>query len=83
MLALQLQQIAYSLGHVNEYFNRVESISTPIVFEIAVGTNYFFEIAKCYVCYVSFLTIAKEYNHAHRVTLSLSYQRNKTYTITT
>jgi methylmalonyl-CoA mutase len=37
MLALQLyKQIAYSLGHVNEYFNRVESISTPIVFEKAV-----------------------------------------------
>jgi methylmalonyl-CoA mutase len=45
--------------HVNEYFNRVESIS--IVFEIAVGTNYFFEIAKC--AHVSFNLIAKEYNH--------------------
>ena len=42
-----VQQIAYTLAHANEYFNHVE-LSKPqtLVLEIAVGTNYFFEIAK-------------------------------------
>jgi methylmalonyl-CoA mutase len=56
-----VQQIAYSLGH-NEYFNRVEQINKPIVLK-AVGTNYFFEIAKLELCDYFFTTIAKEYNH--------------------
>jgi methylmalonyl-CoA mutase len=41
-----VQQLAYSLAHVNEYFNRIPVIGQPIVIEVAVGTNYFFEIAK-------------------------------------
>lgn len=57
-----VQQIAYSLGHANEYFNRIEVINKPIVFEIAVGTNYFFEIAKLRALRLLFKLIAKEYN---------------------
>jgi methylmalonyl-CoA mutase len=41
-----IQQLAYAMAHVNEYFNRIEGISTPITIEVSVGTNYFFEIAK-------------------------------------
>ena len=58
-----VQQIAYSLAHANEYFNRTESINQPIVFQISVGTNYFFEIAKLRALRLLFNVIAKEYNH--------------------
>ena len=57
-----VQQIAYSLAHANEYFNRIEVINRPIVFEISVGTNYFFEIAKLRALRLLFKLIAKEYN---------------------
>jgi methylmalonyl-CoA mutase len=58
-----VQQIAYTLAHTNEYFNRLNSIKTPIVIQVAVGTNYFFEIAKLRAMRVLFNLIAKEYNH--------------------
>ncbi|MDA6068616.1 methylmalonyl-CoA mutase subunit beta [Flavobacterium sp. AC] len=56
------QQIAYSLAHANEYLNRLPSITKPIVFEISVGTNYFFEIAKLRALRMLFKLIASEYN---------------------
>lgn len=58
-----VQQLAYSLSHANEYFNRLSKINKPIVFEVAVGTNYFFEIAKLRALRLLFNLIAKEYNH--------------------
>jgi methylmalonyl-CoA mutase len=61
--ANMVQQIAYSLAHANEYFNRIESINQPIVFQVSVGTNYFFEIAKLRALRLLFNVIAKEYNH--------------------
>ncbi len=61
--ANMVQQIAYSLAHANEYFNRIPIINQPIVFEVAVGTNYFFEIAKLRALRLLFNLIAKEYNH--------------------
>ncbi|RAR46853.1 methylmalonyl-CoA mutase subunit beta [Flavobacterium lacus] len=74
-----VQQLAYSLAHVNEYFNRIENISTPITFEVSVGTNYFFEIAKLRALRLLFNTLAKEYNHSvdcHMVVTPT--KRNKT-----
>ena len=44
--ANMVQQLAYTLAHVNEYFNRIKNSSQPITIEVSVGTNYFFEIAK-------------------------------------
>lgn len=61
--ANMVQQLAYTLAHVNEYFNRIENISSPITIEVAVGTNYFFEIAKLRAFRILFNTLAKEYNH--------------------
>ncbi|MBF4471096.1 methylmalonyl-CoA mutase subunit beta [Flavobacterium sp. HJJ] len=58
-----IQQIAYSLAHANEYFNRIDTINKPIVFQISVGGNYFFEIAKLRAFRILFKSIAKEYNH--------------------
>ena len=57
------QQLAYTLAHVNEYFNRIVAIKKPIVIEVAVGTNYFFEIAKLRALRILFNTLAAEYNH--------------------
>ncbi|MEO8238922.1 MAG: methylmalonyl-CoA mutase subunit beta [Flavobacterium sp.] len=56
------QQIGYSLAHANEYLNRLPNIPKQIVFQVAVGTNYFFEIAKLRVLRMLFKLIADEYN---------------------
>ncbi|TDP02549.1 methylmalonyl-CoA mutase subunit beta [Flavobacterium sp. 245] len=56
------QQIAYSLAHANEYLNRFADLTKPIVFQISVGTNYFFEIAKLRALRMLFQLIASEYN---------------------
>jgi len=77
--ANMVQQIAYSLAHANEYFNRITKINKPIVFEISVGTNYFFEIAKLRALRLLFNLIAKEYNHKLDCHLLVSpTKRNKT-----
>jgi methylmalonyl-CoA mutase len=61
--ANMVQQLAYTLAHVNEYFNRISAINQPITIEVAIGTNYFFEIAKLRALRLLFKTLAKEYNH--------------------
>ena len=58
-----VQQLAYTLAHANEYFNRIPAINQPITIEVAVGTNYFFEIAKLRALRLLFNTLASEYNH--------------------
>ena len=55
-----VQQLAYTLAHINEYFNRVENINIPITIEVAVGANYFFEIAKLRALRWVFVTLKKE-----------------------
>ena len=75
-----VQQIAYTLAHANEYFNHVE-LSKPqtLVLEIAVGTNYFFEIAKLRAIRLLFNLIAKEYNQNWNCHLVVTpTKRNKT-----
>ncbi len=61
--ANMVQQIAYTLAHANEYFNRISAIKHPITIEVAVGTNYFFEIAKLRALRLLFNILAKEYHH--------------------
>lgn len=58
-----VQQIAYAMAHANEYFNRIPKIQNPVVIETAVGSNYFFEIAKLRAMRLLFSAIAKEYGH--------------------
>lgn len=77
--ATMVQQIAYSLAHANEYFNRISKIDKPIVFQVSVGTNYFFEIAKLRALRLLFNLIAKEYNHNVDCHILVSpTKRNKT-----
>lgn len=74
-----VQQIAYTLAHSNEYFNRVATIQKPVVIQIAVGTNYFFEIAKLRAIRMLFNLIAREYGHEHDChILATPTKRNKT-----
>lgn len=74
-----VQQLAYTLAHVNEYFNRVPNISKPIVFQVAVGANYFFEIAKLRALRLLFRLIAKEYGHLNDCHIIANpTKRNKT-----
>jgi methylmalonyl-CoA mutase len=75
-----VQQIAYTIAHANEYFNHVE-LSKPqtMVLEIAVGTNYFFEIAKLRAIRLLFNLIVKEYNQNWNCHLVVTpTKRNKT-----
>ncbi|TAI49299.1 methylmalonyl-CoA mutase subunit beta [Flagellimonas allohymeniacidonis] len=51
--ANMVQQLAYSLSHAHEYVNHFQSETTsgveesfPMTFKVAMGGNYFFEIAK-------------------------------------
>lgn len=76
--ATMVQQIAYSLGHANEYFNRL-GCHQPLVFQWAVGSNYFFEIAKLRAFRTLFDLIAREYNHQHACHIVVTpSKRNKT-----
>jgi methylmalonyl-CoA mutase len=44
--ANMVQEIAYGLAQANEYFNRVPNCKKSVVLQVAIGSNYFFEIAK-------------------------------------
>lgn len=47
--ATMVQQLAYGLAHANEYLLHAESLGVTIpsiTFQVAVGSHYFFEIAK-------------------------------------
>ncbi len=76
--ANMVQQIAYSLAHCNEYFNKL-TINQSIVFQISIGTNYFFEIAKLRAFRLVFNAIATEYHHKFECHILASpSKRNKT-----
>ncbi|KVV15610.1 methylmalonyl-CoA mutase subunit beta [Flavobacterium sp. TAB 87] len=77
--ANMVQQIAYSLAQANEYLNRVPSYRNTIVFEMAVGGNYFFEIAKLRALRIVFDRIAIEYHADLKFHLLVTpSKRNKT-----
>ena len=77
--ANMVQQIAYALGHATEYFNQLSYQKQPMVFEIAVGTNYFFEIAKLRALRFLFSLIAKEYEaNPNCHIIATPTKRNKT-----
>lgn len=74
-----VQQIAYTLAHANEYFNHIATINKPFVLQVAVGTNYFFEIAKLRAMRLLFNLIAQEYDHTFDChIIATPTRRNKT-----
>lgn len=71
--ATMVQQLAYALAHANEYLNHFEAViasdpdsyrqkqSFQVTFNVAIGTNYFFEIAKLRALRKLWNTLATEY----------------------
>ncbi|WP_422105201.1 methylmalonyl-CoA mutase subunit beta [Winogradskyella sp.] len=81
-----IQQLAYGLAHVNEYLNHFDNVVTSeakqslrTTFNVSVGSNYFFEIAKLKALRQLWETLASEYNvnTSCRIIASPS-KRNKT-----
>jgi len=61
--ANNVQQVAYALAHVNEYLTKFGSeIANKIQFNFAIGSNYFFEIAKIRAFKYLYNLILSEYN---------------------
>ncbi len=63
------QQLAYGIAHVNEYLNHLndslnqqEKDTLNVVFDVAIGSNYFFEIAKLRALRQLWKALASEYN---------------------
>lgn len=75
-----VQQLAYSLAQANEYLNHFNGkIGKNIVFKVATGGNYFFEIAKLRALEKLWLALASEYNcDAKCHIISEPSKRNKT-----
>ena len=81
--ANMVQQLAYGLAHANEYLNHITSNggekSLPITFKVAVGSNYFFEIAKIKALRWLWNSLAAEYGIKSNCTiLAIPSKRNKT-----
>ncbi|GLB54185.1 methylmalonyl-CoA mutase [Neptunitalea chrysea] len=78
--ATTVQQLAYALGHANEYLNHFkESIALSFVFDIAIGSNYFFEIAKIKALRVLWSTLAEAYSATETCFIyATPSKRNKT-----
>ncbi|WP_349351716.1 MULTISPECIES: methylmalonyl-CoA mutase subunit beta [unclassified Flagellimonas] len=81
--ANMVQQLAYGMAHANEYLNHVSSNglekSFPVTFTVAVGGNYFFEIAKLRALRWLWTSLASEYgikSGCH--ILAIPSKRNKT-----
>jgi methylmalonyl-CoA mutase len=61
------QQLAYVLAHANEYLNHFgKDIAHKFHFNFAVGSNYFFEIAKIKAFRVLWKSLLKEYDSENK-----------------
>lgn len=78
------QQLAYAMGHVNEYLNFLsgKDLLQPdlkVCFKVAVDGNYFFEIAKLRALRLLWKSLAAEYNLQNKCHILASpSKRNKT-----
>jgi methylmalonyl-CoA mutase len=77
--ANMVQQLAYALGHANEYLNYLDGQKAPMTFSVAVGGNYFFEISKIRALRTLYAALAKEYGqHEQCHIIATPSRRNKT-----
>ena len=81
--ATMVQQLAYGIAHLTEYLNHCEKEKLNldlVTFEVAVGTNYFFEIAKLRALrkLVSAVITAFNYNDTTIKIIAHPSRRNKT-----
>ena len=77
-----VQQLAYALAHANEYLNHIASKSKQslkLTFQLAIGSNYFFEIAKIRALRKLYAVLAKEYGVDETChIIAIPTKRNKT-----
>ena len=81
-----IQQLGYALAHANEYLNHFEDALSndskhklKVVFNVSVGTNYFFEIAKIRALRLLWTSLASEYGINERCHIFVTpSKRNKT-----
>lgn len=84
--ATMVQQLAYSLAHANEYLNHFDNnvapetkLSKRFVFNLAIGGNYFFEIAKLRALRILWKSLAPEYQvNSDCHIFAIPSKRNKT-----
>ena len=84
--ANMVQQLAYALAHANEYLNYLESLLTSsakesfeVIFNVSIGTNYFFEIAKLRALRQLWRTLAEAYGfNTECFIVAIPTKRNKT-----
>ncbi|OAB81571.1 methylmalonyl-CoA mutase subunit beta [Cochleicola gelatinilyticus] len=81
--ANMVQQLAYALAHANEYLNHFASEeknkTIQTTFKVAIGGNYFFEIAKIRALRRIYAILAAEYNCVETChILATPSKRNKT-----
>lgn len=67
--ATMVQELAYALTHATEYLSALDSAlnaqdkqTLQVNFEVSIGSNYFFEIAKLRALRILWRTIALQYN---------------------
>lgn len=81
-----IQQLGYGLAHANEYLNHLYSVITSkskqalnVTFNVSVGSNYFFEIAKIRALRQLWSALASEYNiNSDCKIIASPSKRNKT-----
>ncbi|MGB5822252.1 MAG: methylmalonyl-CoA mutase subunit beta [Saonia sp.] len=80
-----IQQLAYALSHANEYLNYLDDDKKllkqvqGVTFKVAVGSNYFFEIAKLRALRLLWNTLASEYDiETDCQIIAIPSKRNKT-----
>ncbi len=84
--ATMVQQLAYALAHANEYLNHLNheiadetKQSFQVTFNVSVGTNYFFEMAKLRALRHLWSTLADEYSfNTEGHIVAVPTKRNKT-----
>lgn len=87
--ANSIQQLAYALGHANEYLNHINISSSAVEnstianlsmsFKVSIGSNYFFEIAKIRALRKLYAFVAKEYGVKETChIIAVPSERNKT-----
>ncbi len=83
--ATMIQQLAYALAHANEYLNHFDDKDynpfkrNKIIFKVAVGGNYFFEIAKLRALRILWQALASQYNVINEChIIAYPSHRNKT-----
>ena len=84
--ASMVQQLAYSLAHANEYLNHLDSVIEgdskqyfEVTFNVSIGTNYFFEIAKLRALRQLWNVLASEYGfNTECLIIATPTKRNKT-----